>query len=106
MRSRVARAARENHEIWTEMTSYSCIYDLSITYVHSLKPAIIITGFAAGDDNHHLPHSSSALVVCWIPLQYGILASLIFLDFSEGVGTFAIGLSQISSFFYYKRDVY
>ena len=50
MRSRVARAARESYEIWTEKTSYPCIYDLSITQVHSFKPANTITGFVAGDN--------------------------------------------------------
>ena len=50
MRSCVARAARESDEIWTEMTSFSCIYDLTITHVHSRKSANIITGFVAVDN--------------------------------------------------------
>ena len=43
-----------------------------------------------------LPHSSPDLVVCLIPLHYGIFASPLFLDFSVGVGAFVIGLSRIS----------
>ena len=38
------------------------------------------------------------LVVCRIPLHYGIFASPLLLDFSVDVGAFVIGLSQISSF--------
>ena len=52
MRSHVARATCESDEIKTEMTFYSCIYDLSITHVSSLKPANTITGFVAGDNDN------------------------------------------------------
>ena len=48
---------------------------------------------------HYLPRLSFDLVVRWIPLHYGILSSLFFLEFSVGVRAFVMGLSQISPFF-------
>ena len=47
---------------------------------------------------HYLPHLSSDLVVCWIPLHYGMFASLLFLDFYVGVGACQRTESYLSVF--------